>query len=255
MLRHNTITFLFVIALAGFILSGLSWWLCVLLLLIYLSVTAYGCFSIQSNYFLKSISSLRGNNNTIYLTFDDGPAPETLEVLKILAQWNAKATFFCIGKEVENHTEVLLKIHKEGHLIGSHTYSHIKTFPVFNQMKMNNDIAKAQIAIQKQINLKPLLFRPPFGVTNPRIAASVKVLGLNSIGWNKRSLDTVSKSRSYILDRVCKNLKAGDIILFHDNIIGTGEMLQEFFLRIKDKGFNYDRIDQNQDIQAYEKLT
>ena len=235
-----------------FVLTDAGLWFWIIGLLLYLSSLALGSFAIGLNFYLQNINKLPSNQNQIAVTFDDGPTPLTLDVLKILAKWNARATFFCIGSAIETYPEILVKIHEEGHLIGNHTYSHKNWFPVLRIDDMISDVNKTTDLIQNLIHQRPILFRPPFGVTNPRIAKAVKNLGLKSIGWNKRSLDTVSKNNSAILKRVTKNLTSGDIILFHDNLPQAAENLDLFLAVATEKGFKCERLDNILNINAYE---
>ncbi len=218
----------------------------------YVILILCGSFFIQLNFFLKSLNSVPNNKNCIAITFDDGPSPNTLDVLEVLDRWKVKATFFCIGSEAEKYPDIIRKIHAEGHLIGNHTFSHSNMFPVLGIQKINSDILKASEAINRVIKHKPLFFRPPFGVTNPKIGKAVKMLGLTCVGWNKRSLDTVSNNRNGILKRVTKNLKPGDVILFHDNLPSSSQILNQFLTVVHDRGFKCERIDNILNIQGYE---
>ncbi|MBC7387922.1 MAG: polysaccharide deacetylase family protein [Opitutaceae bacterium] len=232
--------------------AALFYWL--LFFVVYIIVVLCGSFFIQLNFFFKSINSLPNNTNRIAITFDDGPSPNTLDVLEVLDKWKVKATFFCIGSEAEKYPEIIKKIHQGGHLIGNHTFSHSNLFPMLGTQKINEDLLKASYTIANCIQNKPLLFRPPFGVTNPKIGRSVKMLGLSCVGWNKRSLDTVSNNSQAILNRVTRNLKAGDIILFHDNLKATTQILDQFLSVANESGIACDRVDSILNIKAYEKI-
>ena len=254
MFNFKTTNFISALLVNILILSkaGIFYWL--LFLVTYIIIVLCGIFFIQLNFFFKSINSLPNKTNSIAITFDDGPAPNTLKVLEVLEKWKVKATFFCIGSEVEKYPEIIKKIHQEGHLIGNHTFSHSNLFPMLGIKKINEDLLKASNTIANCIQNKPLLFRPPFGVTNPKIAKSVKMLGLVCIGWNKRSLDTVLKDGQVILNRVTKNLKSGDIILFHDNLKATTQLLDQFLSVVSELGIECDRVDRILNIEAYEKI-
>ncbi len=148
----------------------------------------------------------------VYLTFDDGPTPEvTNEVLGILDQFGAKATFFGIGKNVEAHPDIWQNVISGGHSIGHHTYSHMNGWKV-NLKDYVADSEKAAELVDSP------LFRPPYGRISPRKA---KALGkkYNIIMWSvlsgdfDRSIDSEQVSKN-----VLKNLKPGDIVVFHDSV-------------------------------------
>lgn len=220
-----------------------NWFYLVPVIFIYFTIIVLGSTFVGLNFFVSSVNKIPNKRNQIALTFDDGPTPETLEVLKVLAKWNAKATFFCIGAQIEKHPDILEQIVKQGHLVGNHTYSHQHTFPVFSQKKMLEDVEKASTEIAKITGTKPNYFRPPFGVTNPRIAKMLKQTKLTSIGWNKRSLDTSIKDQSKILQRITTNLKSGDIILLHDRMPNSANLLNSFFEQTSGMGFEFERVD------------
>lgn len=194
---------------------------------IYILLIAIGAYQIQFNFFLKAIHSGANQSNAIAVTFDDGPSPHTLEVLDVLKKHNAKATFFCIGKQIEKHPEILKRLYDEGHAVGNHSYSHANTFPILNVKKMTAELEKTGQLIESTTGQKSLLFRPPFGVTNPRIAKAVKELNLLTIGWSIRSYDTVSKNEKNIANRILRKLKPGAIVLFHDNLPYTAATLDK----------------------------
>src|SRR5690606_17833233 len=110
--------------------------------------------------------------------FDDGPHPDfTPQILKLLRQHNAKATFFCIGKKVAQHPEIVKGIIAEGHIIGNHTYSHTKAFGFLSTKKVTDELQTTEETIERLTGLKTKLYRPAFGVTNPNISTAVKLLG------------------------------------------------------------------------------
>ena len=151
------------------------------------------------------------------MTFDDGPNPEfTLKVLHLLKEYNAKASFFCIGKHVKKYPELLKRIHSEGHDIGNHSYTHSNTIDFKSTEGWLMELKDTDQAIFNVIGVKPTLFRPPFGVTTPHIAKAVKITGHQVVGWNIRSFDTTLKNRKTILNRILKQVKPGSVILLHD---------------------------------------
>lgn len=253
MLKFNTIN-IFVLFLAiVFQLVSVSIWFYVYLILFWILITAIGSLHIRWNYHLNSLNSNYGvTQNEIAITFDDGPHPEfTPKVLDLLKTNNVKGTFFCIGKHIESYPELFKRIISEGHTIGNHTFNHennfgfIKTKEVIKELESTNEI------IEKISRLKVNLFRPPFGVTNPRIKRGVNTIGLQSIGWSIRSFDTTSKPKKTIVESIEKNLKKGDVILLHDTSEKSVEILEQLLLFLKQNKYESVTIDSLFNIKAY----
>jgi peptidoglycan/xylan/chitin deacetylase (PgdA/CDA1 family) len=184
------------------------------------------------------------NNTTrcIYLTFDDGPIPiVTPFVLNILKQYNAKATFFCIGDNVHKHPEIFEQVKSDGHSIGNHTYNHLKGWDTDDQTYLNNFLQADKL-------LNTTLFRPPYGRMK---RSQVKLLkeakpGLDIIMWSVLSGDfDISLKPEKCLDNVLKNTGSGDIVLFHDSLKAR-ERMEYVLPRAMDvwtnKGFLFDTL-------------
>jgi len=153
-----------------------------------------------------------GKDNELFLTFDDGPTPEiTPWVLSLLKEFNAKATFFCIGKNVLKHPELFNLIIKEGHSVGNHSYSHIKGLLTSNKMYVQN-VKKAARVIDSN------LFRPPFGRIRPKQIAQLKQ-DFKIIMWDVFSRDYNRKlDKDKCLNNVIDITESGSIIVFHDTV-------------------------------------
>ncbi len=149
--------------------------------------------------------------NEVFLTFDDGPHPTiTPFVLNTLKHYNAKATFFCIGKNVVNTPEILGQILKEGHSIGNHTYNHLNGWETNNEVYIK-DVKKAKEFIDSK------LFRPPYGRIGRYQIQHLKKL-FNIIMWDVLSGDfDVSLSPQQCLEYVVKNTTPGSVVVFHDS--------------------------------------
>ena len=151
-------------------------------------------------------------NNYIYLTFDDGPTPGvTSWVLDTLRQYEAKGTFFCLGKNVEKHPDIYQQIIEEGHAVGNHTYSHLKGWQMDNT-EYFNDIELAGNFISSS------LFRPPYGRFK---TSQIKHLSENYqiVMWDVLSQDySTTISPDKVLTNVLENVREGSIVVFHDSI-------------------------------------
>ncbi|NOY37479.1 MAG: polysaccharide deacetylase family protein [Chlorobi bacterium] len=154
-----------------------------------------------------------GADNTIYLTFDDGPDPEgTPRILDLLAEYKAKATFFCLGRRVEKYPDLFERIKKEGHAVGNHTYSHLSGWTTGNR-KYFEDIERAD----KLIGSK--LFRPPYGRIRP---SQIRVLKerYKIIMWDVMSGDyDPRQTPEQISRRLEKHIRPGSVVVGHEGQI------------------------------------
>jgi peptidoglycan/xylan/chitin deacetylase (PgdA/CDA1 family) len=220
-----------------------SFWVYLFCFLMFCFVVIWGSFDIQLGYFVDSLTQKRTKLKEVALTFDDGPTEFTPKFLDLLKEKQIKATFFCIGRQIEKHPETFQRIIAEGHTIGNHTFSHSDTTGFLSASKMTEEIEKCDEIIFKTGNIKTLLYRPPFGVTNPNIAKAIKKTHKVSIGWNVRSLDTVTTDEKKIYRNVTRNLKKGSIILLHDTSEKTYHVLENLLLFLKDKEYSVFTVD------------
>lgn len=256
MLRHNYIKWIFIALLTILwcaYFSGKSpLFLIFIAIIIWLAITAWGSFDIRSNYFIKTFTSNKKSiKNIVALTFDDGPIEITPEILNLLEKHHQKATFFCIGKQIEKYPETAKKLVEQGHTIANHTYSHTNKMGFLTKKEVFNEIASTQKIIQQITRQIPNLFRPPFGVTNPNIAWACKENGVEVIGWNIRSLDTVISSEKKILQRIENRLTKGSIILLHDTSTKTLNVLEQLLIIMDKKQIQSVTVDKLLNIKAY----
>jgi peptidoglycan-N-acetylglucosamine deacetylase len=190
----------------------------ILFILLVISILTYGSYYVGSGFYLKAICKIKDKPNYLALTFDDGPdAAVTPKILDLLKEHNAKAAFFCIGQNILENPALLQRIHTEGHIVGNHTYSHSEWFDFLGSKKMLAELKKCEDAIFNQIEVNPLYFRPPYGVTNPALRKAVKQMNYTTVGWSIRSFDTSGNDAEKIFTRITKRLKYGEILLLHDN--------------------------------------
>lgn len=182
---------------------------------------------IKTNQIIKQIFSnfiwdIPNTENKVYLTFDDGPIPEITEwVLEELRKHNSKATFFCIGDNINKHPELFKKVISDGHAIGNHTYKHLNGWKTVTRDYLVNT-ALCQEIISKHsgdFNLKSKLFRPPYGKIKTSQSKQIRKLGYKIIMWDVLSADfDQNLSKEACLENVITNVKSGSIIVFHDSI-------------------------------------
>ena len=161
------------------------------------------------------IWSGKADGQCIYLTFDDGPIPiVTPFVLNILKQYNAKATFFCIGDNVNKHPGIFEQVKMGGHAIGNHTYNHLKGWKTEDGIYLDNFLKADEL-------LHTGLFRPPYGRIKRSQIAQLKLAkaNLQIIMWDVLSGDfDINLSPQQCLQNVLKRTKPGSIVLFHDSL-------------------------------------
>jgi len=228
----------------------IEWWWLAILLILYVHALVLGAIYIQWDFFIRSYN--RGKNSRfIAITFDDGPAEYTGRILDVLTQGNVEAAFFSIGKNAVQNPELVKRWHREGHLIGNHSYYHGFNFDWQSSKKMAAEMEQTNQAIMEIAGVRPKLFRPPYGVTNPNLARAVERTGMYSIGWNVRSFDTKIKDPKKLLSRILNKLQGGDIVLLHDSMAITAEILTEFIVQARQKGYTFVRVDKLLGIEAY----
>jgi peptidoglycan/xylan/chitin deacetylase (PgdA/CDA1 family) len=248
MLTFKNISFLSGIALGGVLVAAFffeisSIWAFVILLF-WLGFLVWGTSTIQSGFFVKAYCGGPGSSNKIAITFDDGPHPMTLPVLELLKKHQVKATFFCIGKQIEKHPEIFQKTIENGHTVGNHSYSHSNYFGFFSSKKVKNELDKTDALIKKYTGKKPELFRPPFGLTNLHIKKALDRTKHHTIGWNIRSFDTAIQSEEKILNRIKKRLQPGCIILLHDTSQKSVNVLEQLLIYINNENYEMVSVDQ-----------
>ena len=184
----------------------------------------------------------------IFLTFDDGPTPEITEfVLTELKKYNAKATFFCIGKNIQNHPEIFSKLISDGHSIGNHTQNHLKGWKSETNTYVKNTLECEQTITQfNSSTITHKLFRPPYGKIKSSQAKELIKKGYKIIMWSVLSADfdtTISNEKC--LENVLKNTQPGSIIVFHDSVKAAERMkyaLPKVLKHFSDKGFVFKAI-------------
>lgn len=206
---------------------------------------------IQWNYYIDSTNSGEVRGKNIALTFDDSPNVETETILDILKKEKVKAAFFCIGTNVRDNPYLVKRMYDEGHIVGNHSFSHGYHFDWKSTANMVRDMEACNKEIKKSIGVTPLLFRPPYGITNPNLYRAVKKTGMESVGWSLRSFDTSSKDGIELKKKILNNLKGGDIVLLHDSQSITREILTDLIHEARQKGFTFVSLNQLTGLDAY----
>ncbi|MBI2251672.1 MAG: polysaccharide deacetylase family protein [Armatimonadetes bacterium] len=195
---------------------------------------------------IKYYKLIQGNplKKQVALTFDDGPHPDyTPKLLEILNKYNLKATFFLTGKMAEKYPELVKAEIKAGHNVGNHTYHHV------NLTKIPEEIIAIEIkacgdVLKDIIHQPPHLFRPPGGDYDDEVARTAEALGYIMVLWTDNSHDYTNPRGKNIKERVLNQIENGGIILFHDGVEQTLEILPQIIEYLKHKGYEFVTIDE-----------
>lgn len=207
-------------------------------------------YSFIKKIFSKYIWDIPNTDNKVYLTFDDGPIPEITEwVLEELKKYNATATFFCIGNNIEKHPEIFKKVIHEGHAIGNHTFNHLNGWKTTTENYIQN-VELCETANRKLSRgfgtEHSKLFRPPYGKIKSSQFKRLKQLGYKIVMWDILSADfDPSVSPEQCLKNVISNVESGSIIIFHDSLKASKNLkytLPKTLEFLKEKGFKFDVI-------------
>ncbi|WP_435578188.1 polysaccharide deacetylase family protein [Gilvibacter sp.] len=169
----------------------------------------------------KRLWRLDSSEKVIYLTFDDGPIPEiTPWVLETLRQFNAKATFFCIGDNVRKHPEIYRELIQEGHRVANHTMHHVKGWktPLLDYLRETESCQNLMEATSDVTEISKL-FRPPYGQLRSNQSKALQKKGYKIVMWDVLSADfDLQLSPEKCKENVIKHAKAGSIVVFHDSL-------------------------------------
>lgn len=198
--------------------------------------------AIQAGKFLRSGRLLWGDPNfkEVALTFDDGPHPPfTPGFLDLLRQLKVHATFFVVGRKVDQDPALLRRIVQEGHEIANHTYHHfnLKTVPaelVESEMRLDND------AIRRASGQTPQFFRPSGGQFNADVVLAAQRLGMTMALWTDDPGDYDPELGSAVIEtRLLRHVRPGAVILLHDGMPQTEAMLPDFVNRLRGEGYRF----------------
>jgi len=199
--------------------------------------------------FSEFYSDAKPEKNYIALTFDDGPSLITPKLCELLKKYNVKATFFVLGENVRRYPENLKRIKNDGHLIGSHTYSH-KNFYKISKGNLRDEIVseikKTEDEIYKVVGIKPNILRYPYGYNRSLGIEIAKELGYDvynwTFGYDWNNIDIEKLAQMYI-----ENIKPGAILLLHDTPKRKGKVLEltkRIIEEAKRRGYEIVRLDE-----------
>ncbi len=163
------------------------------------------------------VRSVATREKLVALTFDDGPSKKyTPQILDVLAEYNVPAAFFVVGEHVERYPGIVLRMHREGHEIGNHTYSHINV-PTTPAGQLASQLVSTNVEIVKATGTYPLYVRPPRGMYDARLRRVAELLSMQVVLWSLSSGDwRGSMTPARIARKVLERVRPGAIILLHD---------------------------------------
>ncbi len=230
----------------------LSPWLVAGALMGYLVFLLIVSTNVQFNFFVPAFNrNPEVPGKMVAISFDDGPVENTLKILELLEKYNVKASFFCIGKNIEEHPEIFKSVLSRGHFVGNHSYSHPLGMGFLSTARIVEEIQGCDKIALRVGGVRLSCFRPPFGVINPRTKKALELTGHKVIGWNVRSYDAVLTSQRFILHRIFKKIKPGDVILLHDSKAHSVDILEQLLLFLQTNQYTTLRVDTLFQIDAY----
>ena len=202
----------------------------------------------------ETIYRVKTKQKIVALTFDDGPSPEwTPKILDELKKANIKATFFMIGHHVKKYPEVARRVAAEGHTIGNHTYAHSVIF-YYTPEEVEEEIKYTELIVKEVTGQRTKFFRPPKAWIMNTMKDKVKSMGYEVILWSLNSKDWVTFDDKYMVRYILRNIRNGDILLFHDsggvfkteggNRCETVSAIPLLAEKLKERGFKFVTVDE-----------
>jgi peptidoglycan/xylan/chitin deacetylase (PgdA/CDA1 family) len=187
---------------------------------------------------------IKTKKKDIYLTFDDGPVPDfTPWVLDTLKKFEAKATFFCVGENIQKYPDIYERVIKDQHSVGNHTFNHLQGWKTSTAKYVKN-ILKAESYLQEAGDKKSIkLFRPPHGRIKPKQARALRKKGYKIIMWDVLSGDFDQRlSKESCLEHTIKHIESGSIVVFHDSVKSFKNLdyvLPKVLEHFSEKGYSF----------------
>jgi peptidoglycan/xylan/chitin deacetylase (PgdA/CDA1 family) len=228
-----------------------------LALLIYSAGTAlmlYLLFHPRNQWLVANRSWVDGENS-VALTFDDGPDPvDTPKLLDLLREKGVKATFFVVGKRADRYPEIVRRAWNEGHLIANHTWSHYSLFCFLTPSRLRAEIERGTESVRRSCGFRPRLFRSPVGLRHPLLGPYLKDAGLEFVSWSIWTRDSLNPNAEVLTRRILSQVAGGDIILLHDRLPGGADVMLSILPRVIDEiragGFEFVLAGPREDASA-----
>ena len=216
------------------------------------SAAGYQCMAPMGQWYGRTLACGVRGSKQIALTFDDGPNdPHTLKLLDVLAKHHVRATFFMIGRYVQQRPDVARAVAQAGHVIGNHTFTH--PLLIFRSAaETRRQLIDCNKALEDALGARATLFRPPFGGRRPATFRIARELGLQPVMWNVTGYDWNAPPAEIIEKKVVGQMRGGDVILLHDGghrafgadraqtVIATENLIRRF----KDEGYEFVTVEE-----------
>jgi len=216
------------------------------------SAAAYQSMAPTAQWYGQTFASGIRGSKQIALTYDDGPNdPHTLNLLDVLAKHSVRATFFMIGRYVQQRPDIARAVVQAGHVIGNHTFTH--PLLIFKSgAQTRTELVDCRQALDDAIGKHSNLFRPPFGGRRPATIRIARELGLQTVMWNVTGYDWNAPPAAVIEKKVARQMRGGDVILLHDGghramgadraqtVIATDNLIQ----RYKGEGYEFVTVEE-----------
>lgn len=237
-----------VAGMAAFVISGLLLLIRPALVVIPLGFFIVLClvapFFPGIGFFLPVISRRKTVRRAVTLTFDDGPDPDvTPRLLELLRRHCVPATFFVAGARAERYPATIQKILSRNHTIGNHSYRHDPLLMLRSRATLREEVARAQDVLAA-FGIRPLIFRPPVGITNPRLPGVLRELDMYCLTFSCRAFDRGNRRIAKLAEIILRKVRPGDIILLHDVAPRGGGGIEKWIAEVerivsglKEKGY------------------
>ncbi len=217
------------------------------------AITAgYQSMAPTGQWYGRTFTGLARGAKQLALTYDDGPNdPHTLRLLEVLAKHGVRATFFSVGRYVQQRPDIIREVVKAGHVVGNHTFTH-PLLTLKTPTEVRQELTDCNKALQDAIGGHSNLFRPPFGGRRPAVLRIARELGLNPIMWNVTGYDWNAPPAAVIEQKVSKQIRGGNVLLLHDGghkemgadrsqtVIATDHLIAKY----RSKGYEFATIPQ-----------
>ncbi len=216
------------------------------------SAAGYQSMAPSARWFGDTFAGGIPGSKQIALTYDDGPNdPHTLKLLDVLAKHSARATFFMIGRYVQQRPDIARVVAQAGHVIGNHTFTH--PLLIFeSEARTRSQLVDCHQALEDAVGEHSNLFRPPFGGRRPATLRIARELGLQTVMWNVTGYDWNAPPAAVIEKKVARQIRGGDVILLHDGghrtlgsdraqtVIATDNLIR----RYKNEGYEFVTVEE-----------
>ena len=181
-----------------------------------IGAAGYQSMAPTGQWYGRIFTGVSGSSKQIALTYDDGPNdPHTLHLLEVLTKHDVRATFFLIGRYVQQRPDIAREVIRSGHVLGNHTFTH--PLLIFkSDADTRKELQQCRQALLDAVGAHSNLFRPPFGGRRPGTLRIARGMGLQSIMWNVTGYDWNAPPAAVIERNISNRVRGGDVILLHD---------------------------------------